>query len=355
MEQNLVSKRKNNFMTQAKTICVLGTGSWGSALALTMAQNGHPIKLWGHNSHHVEEMKTSRINPTYLPGIIFPKNIHFTSELMECVQADVIFFVVPSKFLRSVAMAFTAMVPHFSGTLISCTKGIEHGSGKLMSEVLGELFPHATMAALSGPNLAGDVARGLPAAGVLGCQDLDVSTKLLSLFQGTSYRAYTSPDLRGIQLGGALKNIFAIAAAISDGLGMGENAKAGLVTRALAEMTRLGVAMGGDRQTFSGLSGVGDLIATCFSPHSRNYQAGLRLCEGISSDEIQHSMVMVAEGLVTAQSAQACAQKLGVEVPIIDAVVDLLYQKKTAREAMRDLLQRRLRSEEDSIPSTFGL
>lgn len=328
-------------------ICVLGTGSWGSALALTMAQQAHSIKLWGHNPHHVEEIQASRLNPTYLPGVIFPKNIHLTSELAECAQAAVVFFVVPSKFLKDIAIAFAKAVPDFSGVLISCTKGIERDSGKLMSEVLAEILPHASMAALSGPNLAGDIARGLPAAGVLGCEDETLGQTLLSIFQGTSYRVYASSDLRGVQLGGALKNIFAIAAAISDGLGMGENAKAGLVTRALAEMTRLGTAMGGDRQTFSGLSGVGDLMATCFSPHSRNYQAGLRLCEGKSSDDIQHSMVMVAEGLLTAQSAQACAQKLDVEVPIIDGVVALLHQKKTAREAMRELLQRKLRSEEE--------
>ncbi len=333
-------------MIHPKKICVLGTGSWGSALALTMAQQGHPIKLWGHNPHHIEEIATSRLNPIYLPGIIFPNNIHLTNDLAACADAEVIFFVVPSKFLRSVATAFANIAPRFSGTLISCTKGIEYGSGKLMSEVLAEILPHASMAALSGPNLAGDIARGLPAAGVLGCKDASLTENLLSIFQGTSYRAYSSSDIRGIQLGGALKNIFAIAAAISDGLGMGENAKAGLITRALAEMARLGTAMGGERQTFSGLSGVGDLMVTCFSPHSRNYQAGLRLCQGTSSDDIQHSMVMVAEGLVTAKSAQACAQKLNIEVPIIDAVVDLLHQRKTPREAMRDLLQRRLRSEE---------
>jgi len=326
-------------------ICILGTGSWGSALALTMAQKGHSIRLWGHNIHHVEEIKTSRLNPIYLSGIIFPNNIHLTSDLAECAKDDVIFSVIPSKFLRNVATAFAKVAPDFSGTIISCTKGIEHGSGKLMSEVLAEIFPNASVAVLSGPNLAGDIARGLPAAGVLGCENMQLTEALLSIFQGTSYRAYSSSDVRGIQLGGALKNIFAIAAAISDGLGMGENAKAGLVTRALAEMTRLGTAMGGERQTFSGLSGVGDLIATCFSLHSRNYQAGLRLCEGTSSEDIQHSMVMVAEGLLTAQSAQACAQKLNIEIPIIDAVVDLLHQRKTPHEAMRELLGRSLKAE----------
>lgn len=323
----------------------MGTGSWGSALALTIAQQGNPVTLWGHHPHHVADIKLSRLNPTYVPGIVFPKNIHLTHDITECCDADVIFFVIPSKFLRSVASEFATASSHFTGTIISCTKGIEHQSGKLMSEVLAEIMPHASMAVLSGPNLAGDVARGLPAAGVLGCEDSSLRTNLLSIFQKTSYRAYSSSDLRGIQLGGALKNIFAIAAAVSDGLGMGENAKAGMVTRSLAEMIRLGTAMGGNRQTFSGLSGVGDLMATCFSQQSRNYQAGLQLCHGKSANEIQHSMVMVAEGLPTAKSAQACAQKLDVEVPIIDAVVDLLHQKKTPQEAMKGLLGRSLKAE----------
>jgi glycerol-3-phosphate dehydrogenase (NAD(P)+) len=328
-----------------KKICILGTGSWGSALALTMAQQGNPVTLWGYNPHHVEEIKSSRLNPAYVPGVIFPNNIHLTHDLGDCQEADLIFVVVPSQFLRGVATQLSKALPHFAATLISCTKGIEHNSGKLMHEVLEEILPHASIAVLSGPNLAGDIARGLPAAGVLGCQDPDLTTRLLSVFQETSYRAYSSSDIRGIQLGGALKNIFAIAAAISDGLGMGENAKAGIVTRSLAEMTRLGTAMGGDRQTFSGLSGVGDLMVTCFSTHSRNYQAGLQLCRGKSASDIQHSMVMVAEGLLTAQNAQACAQKLDIEVPIIDAVVDLLHQKKTPHQAIKALLQRRLRSE----------
>ena len=332
-------------MTQPK-ISVLGTGSWGSALALTMAQQGRPVTLWGHDPHHVEEIKSSHLNPTYVPGMIFPNNILLTHHLLDCCAAELMFVVVPSPFLRAVATKLAEVAPHFNNTIVSCTKGIEHQSGKLMSEVLAEILPRASIAVLSGPNLAGDIARGLPAAGVLGCEEPQLMASLLSIFQETSYRAYGSSDLRGIQLGGALKNIFAIAAAISDGLGMGENAKAGIVTRSLAEMTRLGTAMGGERQTFSGLSGVGDLMVTCFSPHSRNYQAGLQLCHGKSATEIQHSMVMVAEGLRTALSAQACAQQLNIDVPIIDAVVALLHQKKTPQELVRGMLERALKTED---------
>ena len=327
-------------------VSVIGAGSWGTALALAIAKSGQLVALWGHHPNRVEEMKSSRMNNAYLPGIPFPENIRLTSILAEAADADVIFFVVPSKFLREVALAFSKAAPQSNSVLVACTKGMEHGTGKLMSEVLAEIMPAATIAVLSGPNLAGDIARGLPAAGVIGSCEKSQLSLLQKIFTGTNYRAYTSSDVRGIQLGGALKNIFAIAAGVSDGLGMGENAKAGIVTRSLVEMTRLGVAMGGHRKTFHGLSGIGDLMVTCFSHQSRNYQAGLKLCQGKSSVEIQQSMTMVAEGLITARNAQACARNLCIEVPIIDEVVAVLQQEKTPAEAMSQLLGRQMKSEE---------
>ena len=218
-----------------------------------------------------------------------------------------------------------------------------------MSEVLEEIIPNASIAVLSGPNLAKDIAHGLPAAGVLGCQDEQHLPSLQKIFHQTTYRAYTSNDVYGIQLGGALKNIFALAAGVSDGLGMGENARAGLVTRALAEMTRLGTAMGGRLKTFSGLSGIGDLMATCFSTQSRNYQAGLQLCRGKSTAEIQQATNMIAEGLFTARSAQECAKKHHVDTPIINEVVAVLDAGKTPVDAMKELFGRQLRSEEEFL------
>lgn len=334
-------------------ISVIGAGSWGSALSLIFARSGKEVTLWGHDPNHLKAIQESRLNARYLPGITFPENIHLTTNLADAAKAEVIFFVIPSKFFRTVASSLAAVIGSSPGQIIvSCTKGIEPASGKLMSTVLSEIIPTIPIAVLSGPNLAGDIARGLPAAGVLGSQDEAHLPLLQKIFHQTNYRAYTSSDVAGIQLGGALKNIFAIATGVSDGFGMGENARAALVTRALAEMTRLGVAMGGRPKTFSGLSGIGDLMATCFSSQSRNYQVGLQLSQGKTPAQIQHSMTMVAEGLFTARSAQECAKQCGIDVPIINEVVAVLDQGKPPAEAIKELLGRRLRSEEDCRKTT---
>ncbi|MFZ4115143.1 MAG: NAD(P)H-dependent glycerol-3-phosphate dehydrogenase [Chthoniobacterales bacterium] len=336
------------------SISILGAGSWGSALSLIFARAGKSVTLWGHNATHLQAIQESRLNARYLPEITFPENIHLTTSLSEAAEAGILFFVVPSKFFRAVATSLaTCIDPSTTPTIISCTKGIEPTSGKLMSEILTEIIPTASIAVLSGPNLAGEIARGLPAAGVLGGHHEAALASLQNIFHQTHYRAYTSSDVSGIQLGGALKNIFAIATGASDGLGMGENARAGLVTRALAEMTRLGVSMGGRPQTFSGLSGIGDLMATCFSSQSRNYQVGWQLAQGKSPTQIEHSMTMIAEGLFTARSAQECARERGIEVPIIDEVVAVLDNGKSPREAIKGLLGRRLRSEEEGATQFF--
>jgi glycerol-3-phosphate dehydrogenase (NAD(P)+) len=347
---------KNKIMSSSPSslsLSIIGAGSWGSALALIFARAGKSVTLWGHDARHLQALKESRLNARYLPGILFPENINCTTSLEKASEAEIIFFVIPSKFFRSVAHVLAPyMLSSSSKTLISCTKGIEPTSGKLMSDILGELIPTASIAVLSGPNLAGETARGLPAAGVLGSREESHLALLQPIFHQTQYRAYTSTDIAGIQLGGALKNIFAIATGVSDGLGMGENARAGLVTRALAEMTRLGVAMGGRPQTFNGLSGIGDLMATCFSPQSRNHQFGWQLAQGKSPLEIEHSMTMIAEGLFTARSAQECARKLSIDTPIIDEVVAVLDQGKSPQSAIKELLGRRLRSEEEGLKAS---
>jgi glycerol-3-phosphate dehydrogenase (NAD(P)+) len=341
-------------LSSPPSIGVIGAGSWGSALSLIFARAGKSVTLWGHNATHLNAIQKSRINARYLPGITFPENIHLTTSLGEVAQAEILFFAVPSKFFRAVAASLAANIDSSNTKkIVSCTKGIEPTSGKLMSEILTEMLPTASIAVLSGPNLAGDIARDLPAAGVLGGQNETDLALLQNIFHQTPYRAYTSSDVAGIQLGGALKNIFAIATGVSDGLGMGENARAGLVTRALAEMTRLGVAMGGRPQTFSGLSGIGDLMATCFSSQSRNYQVGWQLAQGKSPAQIEHSMTMIAEGLFTARSAQECARERGIEVPIIDEVVAVLDHGKSPQEAIKGLLGRRLRSEEEGSTQFF--
>jgi len=232
--------------------------------------------------------------------------------------------------------------------VVSCTKGIEHDSGKLMGDVIGEVIPLSRIAVLSGPNHAEEVAQKVPAAGVIGSRHADLLEPLQKVFSLPSFRVYTSDDVTGIQLGGSLKNIFAIAAGASDGFNMGDNAKAALVTRSLAEMMRLGVALGGRRDTFFGLSGVGDLMVTCFSRHSRNRKVGERLGRGDSPEEIQASMQMVAEGIPTALSAWQCAQRLGVEAPITAQIHAVLYEKKAPHEAMWELLGRPPKAERES-------
>ncbi len=337
-------------MPASSSISILGAGSWGSALALLFARSGRSVQLWGHHPTHLQAIEKSRQNERYLPGITFPENIQITPHLSQAAEATTIFFAIPSKFFRSIATQLaTAINPALAPTIISCTKGMELLSGKLMSDLLSEIIPQASLAVLSGPNLAAEIARGLPAAGVLASSEEATLASVQNIFYQTTYRVYTNSDVAGVQLGGALKNIFAIATGISDGLGMGENARAGLLTRALVEMTRLGVAMGGRPYTFSGLSGIGDLMATCLSAQSRNYQVGWKLAEGYCKSQIENSMTMIAEGLFTAQAAQQCARLRGVDIPIIDEVVAVLDHGKKPHEAIRELLGRRMRSEEEML------
>lgn len=327
------------------SISIIGAGGWGTALALLFARRGLRVPIWGHDAAHIATMHTDRANEKYLPGIELPPEVLPTANLHECLDAEILFVAVPSKHLAEVTARIAAAAGSKKPVIVSCTKGIERERGLLMSELIAGNFPDATVAVLSGPNLAGEIAKGIPAAGVIGCSHKEALRAIQSLFEGTSFRAYTSEDLRGIQLGGALKNVFAIAAGVSDGLGLGENAKAALVTRSLAEMTRLGNAMGGERETFGGLSGIGDLMVTCFSDRSRNHQVGFRLGMGESLPRIISSMAMIAEGVPTAASAQASSRRLGVETPIIDEVNSLLQGTISPAEGMKALMSRQLKAE----------
>lgn len=328
-------------------IAVIGAGGWGTALAIVLAERGLPVVLWGYDRTHVEELKSSRTNQAYLPGVSLPENIRPINAMADALDADVVLFVPPSKAMRAVAEKFAALRPQKNMVLLSCTKGIERGTGLRMSEILAEFFPKNPLAVLSGPSHAEEVARKSPTALVLGCGDHAIAEELQRIFSTKSFRAYTSTDVAGIELGGALKNIFAIAAGASDGIGLGDNSKAALVTRSLAELIRLGLALGGRRETFQGLSGVGDLMVTCFSKHSRNRGVGERLGRGQSIAEITQTMTMVAEGVPTALSARECAQRLGISTPIIDQVHAILYENKPPRDAMLGLLSRDPRPEED--------
>ena len=326
-------------------IAIVGAGGWGTALSLIWANRGHSILLWGNEESRIRAIEKTRENKIYLPGVKLPNSISLTSELKDCADADLIVFVTPSTALRQVADRLRRFVSNADAVLLSCIKGLEHGTGKRMSEILAEIYPKHAVAVLSGPNLAIEVARGLPTATVLACTDPQYATNLQNFLGTSRFRIYTGEEIPGIELGGALKNIFAIAAGAGDGLGLGDNSKAALVTRSLAEMIRLGTKMGADVRTFYGLSGAGDLVATCFSKHSRNRRVGEELGRGRTLSEIVASMQTTAEGIPTAKSAFECARKLNVDTPVIDEVCALVHQGKPATRAMEDLLARDQKSE----------
>lgn len=332
-----------------KKTTIIGAGSWGTALAVLLAEHRRHVLLWAHNPRVVEELISQRTNESYLPGVRLPPNVYGTGDLRDALDSDLILFVTPSKAIREVATALGALGLKDGTVVVSCTKGLEHDTGKLMSQVLEECVPSCRLAVLSGPNIAVEIAQRIPAAGVIGSTHDELLKPLQHVFSVPSFRAYTSDDVTGIQLGGALKNVFALAAGVSDGFNMGDNAKAGLVTRSLAEMMRLGVALGGRRETFFGLSGVGDLMVTCFSKHSRNRKFGERLGRGETPAQIVDSMQMVAEGVPTALSAWQCAERLGIEAPIIREIYSVLYKNKTPHEAMWELLGRPPKAEAERL------
>ena len=334
-----------------KKISIIGGGSWGTALALLVSEHGLPITIWAHNPAVAEEINSRHTNSHYLPGINLPHNVKATVDLAEAATGDIVVIVVPSKVMRATAQSLAALNLPDGTVVVSCTKGIESGTGLLMSQVLGEFLPHCHLAVLSGPNLAPEIARQIPAATVIGSGHADLLEPLQRIFSSKGFRAYTTDDITGVQLGGALKNIYAIAAGVCDGFGMGDNAKAALVTRSLAEMTRLGIAMGGRRETFFGLSGAGDLMVTCFSKQSRNRQFGERLGHGEKPADIIASLKTVAEGVPTALSASQCAKRLGIDAPITAEVCAVLHEGKPPRESISCLLGRPPKPENEH-PST---
>ena len=325
---------------------IIGAGGWGTALAWLWAKDGRRVWLWGHNADRVVRMQKTRENSDYLPGVKLPESVHVTSEFGDCAGADLIVFVTPSTVLREIASCLRKEIGNARAVFLSCTKGIEHRTGMRMSEILREIFPEHTIAVLSGPNLAAEVAQNLPTATVIGCDDVNCAARLQGMLGSPRFRIYTSEDVVSIELGGALKNVFALAAGISDGLGLGDNSKAALITRSLAELVRLGVAMGGDANAFYGLSGAGDLIVTCYSEHSRNHTVGKRLGQGEPLAEIIASMKTVTEGIPTARSAWGCARRLKIVTPIIDQVYAVLYEQKKPTVALEELLRREPKPEQ---------
>jgi len=325
---------------------ILGAGAWGTALAWLWGRDGERVSLWGHNVDRVTRMQKARENSDYLPGIKLPETVSVTSELPDCAGADLIVFVTPSTALREIAAHLRKVISNPQAVLLSCTKGIEHATGMRMSQIFHEVFPKHRIAVLSGPNLAVEIAQSLPTATVIACDDANCAASLQSVLGSPRFRVYTSQDVVSVELGGALKNVFAIAAGISDGLGLGDNAKAALVTRSLAELVRLGVAMGGNVNAFYGLSGTGDLILTCYSERSRNHTVGKRLGKGEPLAQITAGMKTVAEGIPTTLSAWECARRLNVVTPIIDQVYAVLYERKEPTAALEELLNREQKPEQ---------
>jgi glycerol-3-phosphate dehydrogenase (NAD(P)+) len=291
-------------------------------------------------------MQKTRENCDYLPGVKLPPSVDVTSELGDCAGADLIVFVTPSTALRETAARLRKLTTNPRAVFLSCTKGIEHLTGMRMSQILREVFPSHRIAVLSGPNLALEVAQDLPTAAVIGSDDVNCAATLQSDLGSPRFRIYTSQDVVSIELGGALKNVFAVAAGISDGLGLGDNSKAALVTRSLAELVRLGTAMGGNATAFYGLSGAGDLILTCYSERSRNHTVGKRLGRGEPVADITASMKTVAEGIPTARSAWECARRLNIATPVIDQVYAVLYEQKKPTVALEELLRREQKPEQ---------
>ncbi len=324
-------------------ITVLGAGAWGTALAALLQRGGQAVTLWGHDAGRVEELRRSRRNERYLPGVDLPAALLVESDLSRAISgAEFIVAAVPSKAFREVTRQLSA----FAGVVVSVTKGIEHETGLTMCGVLAENAPHARIAALSGPTFALEVARGAPSAIVAASQDAVTAGEVQQLFHQPTFRVYTSLDLLGVELGGALKNVIAISAGVCDGLGFGDNSKAALVTRAIAEVRRLGVACGAQAETFAGLSGMGDLTVTCFSKHSRNRGFGERLGRGEKPPDVLASMTAVAEGYPTSRSAYELARKHQVSTPIIDEVYRMLYEGKNVAKGLRDLMSRDVKAED---------
>lgn len=326
-----------------KQVVVLGAGSWGTSLASVLVENGYDVTIWARRKSIVDEINEQHTNQKYLPGIRLSNKLVAESDLERAVvQKDLVVFVVPSQTMRATARKVKEMIDAQS-IVVHASKGIERESLKRMSVVLQEELPaalHNRIVALSGPSHAEEVIRKIPTTVVVASASQALSEEVQAYFMNSAFRVYTNPDVIGIEIGGALKNIIAIAAGLAAGLGFGDNAKAALMTRGLAEIARLGKAMGAEPITFVGLAGVGDLIATCTSEHSRNWRAGYLLSQGKKLEQICSEMGMVIEGITTTQTAFELSQKYGVEMPITEQLFQVLFHGKSPNEAVSDLMNR---------------
>ena len=325
--------------------CIIGAGSWGTAMAVPLASMKNDVSVWNKFDAEIKEIEKDRENKRYLPGVKIPENVSFTTDMQKALEgAELTVFALPSPLVRTVSHELGQFMKK-GDILVNLSKGLEKGTLKRLSEVLEEEIPQAKIVVMSGPSHAEEVARKLPTTNVVASKDEDSALYVQNFVMNESFRIYTSDDIVGVELGGALKNVIALCAGISDGLGYGDNTKAALMTRGLAEIKRLGTAMGAKSETFLGLSGVGDLIVTCTSMHSRNRRAGILLGKGMSLKEALDEVKMVVEGVNTAEAALALGRKYNVSMPIVEEANKILFEGKSARLAVTDLMTRDKKAE----------
>lgn len=330
-------------------VAVLGGGSWGIALAVLLHKNGHEITIWSALEKEIEMLSTEHEHKM-LPGVKLADDMIFTTDEREAVEdKDLLVMAVASSYTRQTAKRFSAYVKP-GQIIVNVAKGIEEGTVMTLTEIIEQEIPHATVAVLSGPSHAEEVGRGVPTTIVVGAKKKSTAEYIRSLFMNEVFRVYISPDILGIELGGSLKNVVALAAGIADGLGYGDNTKAALITRGITEIGRLGLAMGGHYETFSGLTGIGDLIVTCASMHSRNRRAGILIGQGMSMEDAMNEVKMVVEGVHSAKAAMQLAKKYNVQLPIIEQVNLVLFEGKPASEAVKDLMLRDKKIEVSDAP-----
>lgn len=328
-----------------KRVAVIGAGSFGTALAMTLSGRGHTVTMWARRKEQIEEMSKEHSNSHYLPGVVLPEELLFTDNLEDAVSGkDLLLFAVPAQKFRE-AFAEAMKYADVQIPIVNVAKGIEKGTLLRLSEVAEEISPNCKFIALSGPSHAEEVARRMPTTVVVAGKDHDLAVEIQEAFSTDRFRVYTNEDLIGVELGGALKNIIALGAGISDGLKFGDNAKAAMMTRGITEMTRLGIALGARAETFSGLAGIGDLIVTCTSMHSRNRRCGILIGEGHSVEEAVQKIGMVVEGLSTAEAANMIAQKYDAEMPITQCIYHMIEGRVNAQEAVEILMGRKKKNE----------
>lgn len=326
-------------------ISFLGAGSWGTALSVLVAKNGHDVFLWSAIKEELDLLSTKREHTERLPGVKLPDNIIIERDIKKaCSDMDLIVFSVASPYVRSTALIAKDYIKD-GQKIVNVAKGIEENTLYTLSMILNEVFPKCDVAVLSGPSHAEEVVKGIPTTVVVGAKTKETAIYVRNIFMNEVFRVYISPDIMGIELGGSIKNVIALAAGIVDGLGLGDNTKAALMTRGLAEITRLGVAMGGKKETFSGLSGIGDLIVTCTSRHSRNHTAGYLMGQGRTAKEAMDEVKQVVEGVYSAKAVALLAEKYNVSMPIATEINEVLFNNKPVEDALKDLFDREAKLE----------